>query len=109
MFRSERTGEVIRKEWLNLHYPLYWHYDILQGLRIVGMLGKLGDPRAEEALNIVEQKRLPDGLWRPVGYYWNPPGKKGMPQEVVDWGRIGPNETITLNALRVFNQAGRLN
>jgi hypothetical protein len=109
MFRSERTGEVIRKEWLKLHYPLYWHYDILQGLRIVGMLGKLGDPQTEEALNIVERKRLPDGLWRPVGYYWNPSGKKGMPQEVVDWGRNGPNEMITLNALRVLKQAGRLN
>jgi hypothetical protein len=106
MFCSERTGEVIRKEWLNLHYPLYWHYDILQGLRIVGMLGKLSDPRAGEALNILEQKQLPDGLWRPVGYYWNLPGKKGMPQEVVDWGRSGPNEMITLNALRVLKQAG---
>jgi hypothetical protein len=109
MFRSEHTGAVIRKEWLNLHYPVYWHYDILQGLRIVGMVGKLKDPRVEEALTIVEQKRLPDGWWRPVGYYWNPPGKKGIPQEVVDWGRNNPNEMITLNALRVLNQAGRLN
>jgi hypothetical protein len=27
---------------------------------------------------------------------------------VVDWGRRGPNETITLNALRVLKAAGRL-
>jgi hypothetical protein len=28
--------------------------------------------------------------------------------EVVDWGRGGPNEMITLNALRVLAAAGRL-
>jgi hypothetical protein len=28
--------------------------------------------------------------------------------EVVDWGRNGPNEMITLNALRVLKLAGRL-
>lgn len=28
--------------------------------------------------------------------------------EVVDWGRNGPNEMITLNALRVLKAAGRI-
>jgi len=28
--------------------------------------------------------------------------------EVVDWGRSGPNEMITVNALRVLKAAGRL-
>jgi hypothetical protein len=28
--------------------------------------------------------------------------------EVVDWGRNGPNEMLTLNALRVLKSAGRL-
>jgi hypothetical protein len=27
--------------------------------------------------------------------------------EVVDWGRSGPNEMLTLNALRVLKAAGR--
>ena len=27
--------------------------------------------------------------------------------EIVDWGRSGPNEFITLNALRVLKAAGR--
>jgi len=35
------------------------------------------------------------------------PGSKGsLPEEVVDWGRGGPNEMITLNALRVLKAAG---
>jgi len=29
------------------------------------------------------------------------------PLEVVDWGRDGPNEMITLNALRCLRAAGR--
>jgi hypothetical protein len=28
--------------------------------------------------------------------------------EVVDWGRSGPNEMLTLNALRVLRAAARL-
>ena len=108
LFRSERTGEVINPEWLNLHYPLYWHYDVLQGLLVLGRAGKLGDPRAAEALDLVEGKRLRDGRWRPGGSYWRRPGSKGSNVEVVDWGKGGPNEMLTLNALRVLKAAGRM-
>jgi hypothetical protein len=107
LFRSESTGEVIHQEWPKLHYPLYWHYDVLQGLLMLSRLGKLPDSRAEEALDIVEGRRLSDGTWRPGGYYWYPPGTKGSNVEAVDWGRGGPNEMITLNALRVLKAAGR--
>lgn len=108
LFRSDRTGEIINPEWIQLHYPLYWHYDVLQALRILALLGKLGDSRAQEALDIVERKRLPDGRWKPEGYYWRPSGKRTSGVEVVDWGRNGPNQMITLNALRVLKLAGRL-
>jgi hypothetical protein len=116
LFRSDKTGEIINPEWLKLHYPPYWHYDILQALRIIHLAGKLGDPRAKEALDIIESKRLRDGRWRPGGYYWYPKGavrvmgKKRIVSnlEVVDWGRNGPNEMITLNALRVLKASRRL-
>ena len=108
LFRSDKTGELMTPEWLELHYPLYWHYDILQALRVLGRFEKLTDPRVEEALDVVESKRLPDGCWRPEGYYWRPPGKRAPSVEVVDWGRHGPNEMLTLNALRVLKCARRL-
>lgn len=77
---------------------------------------KLGDPRTKEALDIVESKRMKDGRWQPEGYYWYPrkriktTGKQhARPSvEVVDWGRDGPNEMITLNALRVLRGLGRI-
>ena len=107
LFRSERTGEVINPEWLKLHYPLYWRYDVLQALLVLDRAGKLGDPRAREALDHIKAKRLPDGRWRSGGSYWRRPGSKGSNVEVVDWGRRKPSEMITLNALRVLKAAGR--
>jgi hypothetical protein len=39
--------------------------------------------------------------------WWKPPGGTTTP-EVVDWGRSGPNQMITLNALRALKAVGRL-
>ena len=90
---------------VKLLYPLYWHCDIPQELTILLRAGKLYDPRAGEALEIVEKKSGPDGLWRADDYYWNmrrtPLNQakvSGPNVEVVDWGRKGPNKMITLNA-----------
>jgi hypothetical protein len=107
LFRSLRTGEVINETWLAFRYPPYWHYDVLQALLVLGRLGRLGDPRADEALDVVARKRRADGLWHADGYWWRPAGS-ATAAEVVDWGRRGPNEMITLNALRVLRAAGRL-
>jgi len=126
LFRSDKTGRIINPEWSKLHYPLYWHYDILQALTILSIAGKLRDPRTREALDIVEGKRGPDGSWQAEGYYWHLDGgrqvsgqywsaaKKTWKKrtvssvEVVDWGGQGPNKMITLNALRVLKAAGRI-
>lgn len=108
LFRSDHTGEIINAEWLKLHYPLYWHYDVLQGLLILSHSGPLDDPRTGEALDVIEQKRMSDGRWRPGNYYWKRPGSGPYGTEAADWGRGGPNEMITLNALRVLKAAGRL-
>jgi len=124
LFRSCRTDEQRSPETFHgkvrrsihsvteLHYPLYWHYDILQALTILHRASKLGDQRTEEAINLVESKRGADGRWRPEGYYWSL-RRKTWPKlavsnvEIVDWGRNEPNEFITLNALRVLKAAGR--
>jgi hypothetical protein len=114
LFRSEKTGAVIDNEWLKLHYPLYYHYDVLQALVILARAGKIDDARCGEALDIIEQKRGKDGCWRAEGFFWKPKDLKGLQKpsrsniEVVDWGRRGANEMITLNALRVLKAADRI-
>lgn len=110
LFRSHRSGKVADPTWLRLHYPVYWHYDILQALRVLSLCGAIDDPRADEALNIISSKRTKEGLWRAEGFYWHPLGpRRSGSSDVVDWGRNGPNELITLNALRVLKAANRIN
>lgn len=124
IFRSCRTNTVRAPETFHgqmfraihsitvLHYPLYWHYDILQALVMLQRAGKLGDPRTKDALDLLELKRRPDGLWKAEDYYWTMrrtvrTKTPASNVEVVDWGRKGPNEMITLNAARVLKAAGR--
>jgi hypothetical protein len=107
LFRASGSGAVIDPSWVELHWPPYWHYDILQALVVLARMGRVTDARAGDALNLLEEHRLQDGRWRPGGYWWRAPGSAGSNVEVVDWGRRAPNEMITLNALRVLEGAGR--
>jgi hypothetical protein len=108
LFRSLRTGDVINKDFIRLHYPPYWHYDILQALLVLGRLERLDDERVDDAVELLIRLRRPDGRWEAGGYWWRPAGS-ATHAEVVDWGRRGPNEMITLNSLRVLRGAALLN
>jgi len=44
LFKRRSTGAVIRGEFVQLHYPLYWHYDILGGLEGDGRSGAHSRP-----------------------------------------------------------------
>ena len=105
LFRVGGAGEPIHPSFVTLHYPPYWHYDVLQALLVLTRMGLARDPRAADAVELLEERRLEDGRWRAGGRWWKPPGSKGSNVEVVDWGRSGQNEMITLNALRVLAAA----
>jgi hypothetical protein len=108
LFRSLRTGEPLRPEWLVPHYPAYWHYDAPRALTVLARMGLVRDPRAGEALDLLAAGQTEDGTWTAAKPWWRPPGSSGSNVEVVDWGRRGPNELVTLDALRVLRAAGRL-
>jgi len=108
LFRSCHGEKVIDPGWIRLHYPVYWRYDILQALRVLDQVGKLRDPRARDALDLVESKRATDGTWYAEGRFWHRGPANAANTEVVDWGATGPNEMITLNALRVLVGSGRI-
>ena len=107
VFRRLATGAPIHESFVTLHYPPFWHYDVLQALVVLERMGLAPEPRASDALDLLEERRLADGRWRPGARWWKPPGKPGSNVEVVDWGS-GPNELLTLNALRVLRGAGRV-
>lgn len=104
------AGQIINQRWTKLGYPSYWHYDVLAALRLLYRMGKLSDPRARPALDLLESKRRPDGRWAADQQWWKPPTSRFAHQhEVVDWGMPKqPSEMITLNALRILHAAGRL-
>ena len=106
LFRVHGTGEPVHPSWIKLRYPAYWHYGILHALHVLRRLGLAADPRAADAVDIVAQRRDPDGRWTPDGYWWSGPGSGPYP-DVVDWGRREPSQMLTLNALRVLKAAGR--
>ncbi len=105
-----RTGEVIRDAFLDLHHPLYWHYDVLGGLVAMGELGLLGDPRCADALDLLESMRLPDG-WPARARYFRPSANVAPHNDWVDWGGTSArraNPWVTADALAVLRAAGRL-
>ena len=104
LFRALATGEPIRDSFVTLHYPPFWHYDVMQALVVLARMGLASDPRAADGLELLQERRRPDGRWQAGGRWWSPPGSKGSNVEVVDWGR-GPSELLTLNALRVLAAA----
>jgi len=107
IFRSHRTGQVMDPAMVVLHYPPYWHYDFLQALLVLSRMDRLPDPRADDALELLERRRRKDGRWQAGAYWWRALDAKTGSPDVVDWGRSRPNEMLTLNALRVLRAAGR--
>jgi hypothetical protein len=109
VYRRGGTGEPINARWLSTAYPSYWHYDVLSALVVIARGDLCTDPRASDALDLLETKRRADGRWNAQAQWWRPADSKTTP-EVVDWGSAGePNLMVTLNALRVLAAAGRAN
>jgi hypothetical protein len=104
------TGALIRAEFVKLHYPLYWHYDVLAGLKAVADLGLLADLRCADALDLLESMRLVDG-WPAHARYYRASADVALGNDWVDWGGTSTrraNPWVTADALAVLRAAGRL-
>jgi hypothetical protein len=110
MYRRRRDGQSIAPDFLRLHYPCYWHYDILFGLKVMAEAGFIRDERCKDALDLLEAKRLPEGGFPAQGkYYTTRSAKSG--RSLVDWGGVSQrrmNLFVTVDALYVLKEAGRL-
>lgn len=103
---SHRTGQPAHPVFLKLHFPAYWHYDLLAGLRALAAADALSDSRTGDALDLLESKRLPDGTWRTEGKWWRRPASNGSNVEAVDWGHTA-NALLTEQAEGVLRASGR--
>ena len=110
LFKRRADGKVIHPEFVRLHYPLYWHYDILGGLKAMAEIGLVKDPRCSDALDLLEEKELPDSGWPAERRYYKTSNKMESGAEYVDWGGTSKNkvnEWVTTDALYVLREAGR--
>jgi hypothetical protein len=95
LFRSHRTGAVIKPAFTRFVFPPRWHYDVLRGLDHFRAAGAKRDARLADAIELVRRARGEDGRWRLQGRY---PGKTWFELE-----RVGaPSRWNTLRALRVI-------
>ena len=111
LYQRRRDGQVIHPGFVLLHYPLYWHYDILFGLKVMAEAGFIGDPRCAAALDLLESKRLPDGGFPAEASYVQAIRPQASAYSPVNWGGVSKktqNPFVTADALYVLRMAGRL-
>jgi len=95
LFRSHRTGEIIKPIFTRFAFPPRWHYDILRALDYFQATAAPRDQRLAEAIEIVRKGQREDGRWSLQHAY---KGKTYFELE-----RLGaPSRWNTLRALRVL-------
>jgi hypothetical protein len=63
LFRRRSTGAVASPGFLELGFPTRYSYDVLRALDYLRAAGASPDPRAADAIHLVEARRQPDGRW----------------------------------------------
>ena len=96
LLRRKSTGEVVNPAWLQLSFPVRWHYDVLRALDYFRAAGDPPDTRLGEAIALLRSKQQPDGTWLLENTH---PGQVHFALEDGD-GR--PSRWNTLRALRVL-------
>ena len=99
MFKSDKTGKVIHEKFTRLSFPPRWHYDVLRGLDYLHDTQAIRDSRLDDAFELLESQRLPDGRW-PLTNRWS--GAVFFHMEPIG----NPSRWITLRALRCLKARG---
>ena len=63
LFRSHRSGEIIKPVFIRFAFPPRWHYDILRALDHFQAVNARRDQRLAEAIDIVRSGQRGDGRW----------------------------------------------
>ncbi len=101
-FLSDRTGAIIRKEFLNLTFPGRWKYDILRALDYFQFVNSKWDDRMNEAIAVILKKRNKNGTWNMQAAH---PGELHFVMEMA--GK--PGRWNTLRALRILKHFKKIN
>ena len=92
MYKSDKTGEIIKEAFTQFSYPPRWHYDVLRGLDYLRSVGFTGDKRLSDAYAILRETRRRNGRWNL---------QEHAGKVFFDMERVGqPSRWNTLRALR---------
>ncbi len=111
-YRKQKDASIISEDFVKLHYPCYWHYDILFGLKVLAEARFIKDKRCGDALDLLESKRLSDGGFPAEKRYYRVAKERVSGRSLVNWGGTSKrhlNEFVTADALFVLSKSGRLN
>ena len=111
LFKRIRDGQIIDQNFIKLHYPNYWHYDVLFALKVMAETGFIMDSRCREGLDLLESKKTSDGGFPAEAKYYRVDDKRLSGHSRVDWGgtsKVHSNPFVTLDALIVLKKSGRL-
>ncbi len=130
LYKADHHGWMpMNQTFTFLHFPVYYFYDVLHGLRVLTRLGYGDDERMRDAINLVLSKRRPDGTWLLEGDWFKEPGpstrwletkaSKNLSGPTDPWGnslkgstkfdleQVGkPSKWVTLNCYRALTNAG---
>ena len=95
LFISDRTGEIINKDFLKLTYPRRWRYNILSALDYFQHARIQWDDRMKPAIQVLLKKQNKDSTWNTQAKH---PGQVHFEMEKA--GK--PSRWNTLRAMRVF-------
>jgi len=100
LFLSDRTGQIINKDFLRLTYPCRWKYDILRAMDYFQYAGIEWDNRMKAAIGVLHKKQNKEGTWNmevahagQVHFHMEKAGK--------------PSRWNTLRVLRVLKHFGK--
>jgi hypothetical protein len=109
----KRDGRLIEPGWGGpvdrIQYPIRF-YDVLSALLVMTELGLVRDERCRDGLDVLEQKRLPDGMFPVEWTNVKTTNRIESRGTFADWGprgRTRGNLLVTVDALYVLREARR--
>lgn len=118
VYKSHRSWEPVELRGLGrvmkgnlvtkFHFPMYYYYDALHGLRVLSKLGYQGDERMEDAVHLMLSKVTPEGKWLLEGDWVRERSDSGR-KTLVTFERLNePSKWVTLSCYRVLAVRGDL-
>ncbi len=105
---TELWGEQPTK----FHFPMYYYYDALHGLRVLAKLGYGDDERVRDAVHLVLSKKTPEGKWLLEGDWlreWQGKTKVKRRKAIVNVESLmKASKWVTLNCYRALLGTGDL-